>query len=114
MCRVTRTLRPVPYPCGIRLHLDRIARPSGRQIQVRGRRGRRSGCTADIADGGDCAGRTRYVGLPRSDDDQILATAVAAKAACIVTGDKDLLVLQRYLGIEILSPSEFADFEEQF
>ena len=45
------------------------------------------------------------------DDDQILATAVAGPAACIVTGDKDLLVLQRYDGIEIVSPSDFTDFE---
>jgi putative PIN family toxin of toxin-antitoxin system len=45
------------------------------------------------------------------DDDQILATAVAAQAECIVTGDKDLLVLHRYEGIEIVSPSDFADLE---
>ena len=45
------------------------------------------------------------------DDDQILATAIAGRAVCIVTGDKDLLVLQRYEGIEIVSPSDFADFE---
>ncbi len=46
-----------------------------------------------------------------ADDDQILATAVAARVKCIVTGDKDLLVLQRYKGIPIVSPSDFADFE---
>jgi len=45
------------------------------------------------------------------DDDMVLATALAAKADCIVTGDKDLLVLQRYEKVEILSPSEFATFE---
>ena len=45
------------------------------------------------------------------DDDQILATAIAGQAECIVTGDKDLLVLQRFKAIEILSPSDFADFE---
>ena len=45
------------------------------------------------------------------DDDLILATGIAASARCIVTGDKDLLVLQRYQGVEILSPSQFADFE---
>ena len=45
------------------------------------------------------------------DDDIVLATALAAKADCIVTGDKDLLVLQRYEEVEILSPSEFAAFE---
>ena len=45
------------------------------------------------------------------DDDQVLATAVAAQAECIVTGDKDLLVLQSYEDIEIVSPGDFADFE---
>ncbi len=45
------------------------------------------------------------------DDDQILATALAALAECIVTGDKDLLVLHSYQDIEIVSPSDFADFE---
>jgi putative PIN family toxin of toxin-antitoxin system len=45
------------------------------------------------------------------DDDWILATAVAGQAGCIITGDKDLLVLQNYTGISILAPSDFADFE---
>ena len=45
------------------------------------------------------------------DDDQILGTAIAGRAVCIVTGDKDLLVLQRYEEIEIVSPCDFADFE---
>jgi putative PIN family toxin of toxin-antitoxin system len=46
-----------------------------------------------------------------SDDDQILATAIAAQVRCIVTGDKDLLVLRCHEGIEIISPHDFADFE---
>ena len=45
------------------------------------------------------------------DDDQLLGTAIAGQAECIVTGDKDLLVLQRYEGIEIVSPGKFAGFE---
>jgi len=45
------------------------------------------------------------------DDDQILATAIAGQAQCIVTGDKDLLVLQRFKAIEIVRPSDFAGFE---
>ena len=45
------------------------------------------------------------------DDDWILATAVAGQAQCIVTGDKDLLVLRQYEGIEVVSPRDFADFE---
>lgn len=45
------------------------------------------------------------------DDDLILATATAGSARCIVTGDKDLLVIQRFHGVEIMRPSQFADFE---
>ena len=41
------------------------------------------------------------------DDDVVLATAVAAEAGVIVTGDQDLLVLGQYEGIDILSPREF-------
>jgi putative PIN family toxin of toxin-antitoxin system len=38
------------------------------------------------------------------DDDVVLATAVAAGANLIVTGDDDLLVLRTYVGIAIVSP----------
>jgi len=38
------------------------------------------------------------------DDDLVLATAVAAGANLIVTGDDDLLVLGTYAGIAIVSP----------
>ena len=44
-----------------------------------------------------------------ADDDWILATALAAKADAIVTGDNDLLVLKRYEGIPILSPRQFVE-----
>jgi putative PIN family toxin of toxin-antitoxin system len=43
-------------------------------------------------------------------DDMIVATAVAAKAAWLVTGDRrHLLPLRRYEGIRILTPREFLD-----
>jgi len=42
------------------------------------------------------------------DDDSILATAVAGKAQYIVTSDKDLLVLQEYKGIKIVTPAQLA------
>ena len=45
------------------------------------------------------------------DDDNILATAVAGNCDCIITGDKDLLVLKEFEGIKILSPREFSDQE---
>jgi len=43
------------------------------------------------------------------DDDKVLATAVAARADIILTGDDDLLVLANYQGIRILSPRQFVD-----
>ena len=45
------------------------------------------------------------------DDDLVLGTALAGGADYIVTGDKDLLVLQAYSGIKIVSPREFLDLE---
>jgi putative PIN family toxin of toxin-antitoxin system len=42
-----------------------------------------------------------------SRDDPFLAAALAARARCIVTYDKDLLVLRKPFGIEIIRPSEF-------
>jgi putative PIN family toxin of toxin-antitoxin system len=44
------------------------------------------------------------------DDEVVLATAVAAQAEVIVTGDADLLVLKEYQGIRILSPRQFLEF----
>ena len=45
------------------------------------------------------------------DDDAILATAVAGNADCIVTGDRDLLVLEQFEGVDIIPPSDFALYE---
>jgi putative PIN family toxin of toxin-antitoxin system len=42
-----------------------------------------------------------------ADDDVVLATAVAAGASLIVTGDQDLLVIGRHNGIDIVSPRDF-------
>lgn len=42
-----------------------------------------------------------------SDDDWVLATALAGNAAAIVSGDADLLTLDSYSGIEMLSPRQF-------
>jgi uncharacterized protein len=47
------------------------------------------------------------------DDDNILATAVAGSCECIITGDKDLLILREYAGIRIISPAEFSLTEEE-
>lgn len=40
-------------------------------------------------------------------DDQFLSVAVNSGAACIVTGEKDLLDLGKYRGIRIVTPQEF-------
>jgi putative PIN family toxin of toxin-antitoxin system len=40
-------------------------------------------------------------------DDMVLECAVVSGAPCIITGDKDLLVLDPYKGIRIVSPAEF-------
>ena len=41
-------------------------------------------------------------------DNPILACAVEGGADYIVTGDRDLLVLERFQGIPIISPAAFA------
>lgn len=45
------------------------------------------------------------------DDDNILATAFAGHCERIITGDKDLLVLERFREIAIVSPAMFAQIE---
>ena len=45
------------------------------------------------------------------DDDRVLATAITGNAVCIITGDKDLLILKKFGEIDILSPSELTDYE---
>ena len=41
------------------------------------------------------------------DDDNILAAALTGKCDCIITGDKDLLVLKQHEGINIFNPRDF-------
>lgn len=54
------------------------------------------------------------VGVCRDpDDDQILGTAIAGNAACIITGDKDLLALGKFEIVDILLPRDFAAYEDQ-
>jgi len=43
------------------------------------------------------------------DDDLVIATALAAGADVIITGDKDLLILGDHEGIRIRSPRQFSD-----
>lgn len=56
--------------------------------------------------------RTKTLERPASrdpDDDHVLATAVAARADAILTGDEDLLVLGNYEGTRILSPRQWLE-----
>jgi putative PIN family toxin of toxin-antitoxin system len=46
------------------------------------------------------------------DDDVVLATALAAEADAILTGDEDLLVLKMFQGIRILSPRQFVEMQD--
>jgi putative PIN family toxin of toxin-antitoxin system len=41
------------------------------------------------------------------DDDKLLEIALLGRADCLVTGDHDLLILDRYQGIPILTPAGF-------
>jgi uncharacterized protein len=43
------------------------------------------------------------------DDDKFIGCAVALKALWIITGDKALLAIKDYLGIQIVSPRQFLD-----
>ena len=46
------------------------------------------------------------------DDDMVLSTAILASAACIISGDRDLLILGNYRGVDIIAPAQFAEYEE--
>ncbi|HTB34953.1 MAG TPA: putative toxin-antitoxin system toxin component, PIN family [bacterium] len=59
----------------------------------------------------DQAAKTKLCRDP--DDDSILATALAAKADLLLSGDKDLLVLHSLKGLPILVPAAFWRFEAE-
>ncbi|WP_317163451.1 putative toxin-antitoxin system toxin component, PIN family [Mucilaginibacter arboris] len=42
-------------------------------------------------------------------DNKFLELAVAANASCIISGDKDLLVLHPFRGIPVLNPVDFVN-----
>ena len=41
------------------------------------------------------------------DDDKFIECAVALKAAFVVSGDKKLVAIRKYMGINIVTPREF-------
>ncbi|MDE0838186.1 MAG: putative toxin-antitoxin system toxin component, PIN family [Kiritimatiellae bacterium] len=60
--------------------------------------------------------RTQALPSPVSrdpDDDNIIATALSGSCDCIITGDKDLLVLKKTGDILIVSPNSFWEIEEK-
>src|SRR5262249_34747169 len=48
------------------------------------------------------------------DDDVVLATARAGECAAIVSGDQDLLVLDPFHGIRVLTPAAFWKWESEY
>jgi uncharacterized protein len=63
------------------------------------------GALADLAND---SGRAKGV-CRDSDDDRVLSAAIEGRAEVIVTGDDDLLALQEYEGIAILTPRAFLE-----
>jgi uncharacterized protein len=52
--------------------------------------------------------------VPRDpDDNMVLECAMEGKARCVVTGDKDLLVLKTFRGIQIVRASEFLTLSKE-
>ncbi|MBM3713714.1 MAG: putative toxin-antitoxin system toxin component, PIN family [Actinobacteria bacterium] len=47
-----------------------------------------------------------------ADDDNVLAAAIFEKVDCIVTGDKDLLTIEKYKKVKIISPRDFWNYEK--
>ncbi len=52
----------------------------------------------------------RVVACRDPKDDKFLELAVNGKATCVVSGDKDLLVLHPFRGIAIATPRQFMEF----
>lgn len=48
-----------------------------------------------------------------TDADSILAGAISGNVDCLISGDKDLLVLKNIQGIPILAPHNFWEFEKK-
>jgi uncharacterized protein len=48
------------------------------------------------------------------DDDVVLATALAGESAAIISGDQDLLILDPFRGIRVLTPSAFWQWESAY
>jgi putative PIN family toxin of toxin-antitoxin system len=65
---------------------------------------------AAIMDEFELVETTQTIEISRdADDNRLLELAVAGQASCLVTGDQDLIVLNPFQGIPILTPRQFLD-----
>jgi len=48
-----------------------------------------------------------------ADDDNVIAGTLSGKANCLITGDKDLLILKKFKNIPIIPPKDFWKFESK-
>jgi hypothetical protein len=56
------------------------------------------------------AGTREFSGICEDpDDDKYVAAALEGRAACVVTGDQDLLALREYEGVSIVTPRTFLE-----
>ena len=46
-------------------------------------------------------------------DDFVLGAAIQGGCQCIITGDRDLLVLNKYRAVKIISPGDFWGYEKE-
>lgn len=47
------------------------------------------------------------------DDDKFIECAVALKAYAVITGDKEVLTLKEYRGIQIVTPQQFLEIHDK-
>ncbi len=111
MCGPAQTLRSVPHDCDVQFHLRRMRGHLVQKFEYRYQEASEAIALLTTQVEIVILKLLDHPVCRDPDDDQILSTANAGQAECIVTGDKDLLVLQRYKGIEIVSSGNFAGFE---
>ncbi len=58
------------------------------------------------------AGKTPDLHIIENDpeDNKFIECAVALKASCIISGDKDIIGIKNYMGIQCLTPKQFLEF----
>ena len=61
------------------------------------------------------AGKTPDLQIVENDpeDNKFIECAVALKASCIISGDKDIIGIKNYMGIRCFTPKQFLDFYDR-